>query len=1310
MTPRDQLVVDLVKDVLGPRNGPYEEMENSPLLEYITGVLAPLASQEKTELENVDSLINLAESGEEDDIENDVRAPLFVTPPLDPQHRPSSFGISFAVKGSPEPLIDICVTWACYTRNGTNDSWRRNPYGFCERDISVRRGGEWWFTRDGTHKETNHGELSLHLIARTHRDGANVVNLYFVNRIKPSGSYATVEDHIFQPQIRIVCGGNTQIVPLARFRMMDRGSNDEAELEFLYRHRRVMARGFLCSATWKDIDPEHGVQGEEIKAPPFFWVDGETLSEEDRNHFVNPDVRTEFVPLYHIPAPDFCWPREYGPTPELRAGNLCEKYDPEELKAAINPLVRGYERWIESIQRKEARLTGWSPEMIDRLIQRCRIILERMKKSLQTLINDENARLAFCFASKAMDLQARWIRGSGLEWRPFQLGYIMMVLESLVNSDSEHRTSCDLLWVPTGAGKTEAYLFLILFVLALRRLQALDQGQTGAGVAVITRYTLRLLTIQQFRRLLTAIMAAEYLRVSGLAKKKKGATRINAIGWYPAAFEPCKSGFVWGCEPFGAGLWVGGGVTPNRLRSTWGGRKKIPGAIDILAGKQGEGEPAQVITCPACGALLALPETGLQGRRKLHLVVELAIEISSNLLRELLCTDYPDSGLEVTDVKIYRLNGNWHILELCLKMKRNVLASDIDRLWKNIQRRIKNEIGENPEIASFRASRPGYFPRWYIGSNGNPQKFDFEIICPSPKCPLIQPWCAGAPAGEVHGGRPGKPPTGGLPEVPPLGVSGSYCFVYVQLPFRHNSPFISSRIPIQAFTVDEQIYARVPSVVVATADKFARPAFEPRAAAIFGVVDHHHCVWGYYRKGLPPQSAYSADNEHPVPIGRGDRNYTKISELKPPELIIQDELHLMEGPLGSLAGFYETAVSALTEKDKSIPKYIASTATIRNAREQVAALFNRDLTVFPVPGIDIDDRFFVRENEKHPAGDEGPGRLYVGICAPGRGPLTPLKHIYARLLQTAQNIRISHGDAVADSYWTLVGYFNALRELGGARALCRQDIPARISIISVNSRKIHGESVVELSSRTRSTELPAILEGLERSYANDLLLTTSMFGTGVDISRLSLMVVNGQPKTTSSYIQATGRVGRRRGALVVTFLRAARPRDLNHYESFCGYHRQLHRYVEPVTVYPFSSGVLDRAGGPVSVFILRNMPGTRIPWFREDSACRMAKEIHSSEVSSLPELFENRAQHQPGLRRPFPEETKKRIQSLLELWQRVARRAGSTLKYSEYVIDGQPKSPVVLGDAIHRYFRLDVVYDMAPTSLRDIEEECSFEV
>ena len=800
--------------------------------------------------------------------------------------------------------------------------------------------------------------------------------------------------------------------------------------------------------------------------------------------------------------------------------------------------------------------------------------------------------------------------------------------------------------------------------------------------------------------------ACESLRVNNLLQKDK------TIGWRPSKCNIAEN-FLWGSTPFSAGLWVGGSVSPNRLWDTWGGTESIPGAISILKGKDGEGEPAQVLNCPACNAILAVPEMGLQvGDHEINLVVSV---LNEELLRNLVSPLEGKTFRSITvtnPVNVFSHGvAGYYTLTFQVKTTTILGAKDVDDFWYNIDSFLRNG-GCNVSLISTRGSRPGYFLRNYT-LRGR-KDYDFEVFCPKPTCPLHRPWCGGAPTGWVNGRDPSSfapnPDGRTIPLFPDANK-----LIDVQEPFSiGDNLYISDRIPIPALTVEEQVYRRLPTIVVATVDKFARPPFEPRAAALFGNVQFHHRIFGYYRQNQPVSQHKDASG-HPSPSGFSQAKfYIRLPHtVQNVDLILQDELHLVEGPLGSLVGAYETAVDFLSGEGKDYAvKYIASTATIRKAEEQILSIFLRQLQLFPPHGLDADDRYFVRERELHSLDDRTRGRLYVGICAPGRGPLTPIVRIYSRVLESVWHQR---NQPNISSFWTLTGYFNAIRELAGARALYRQDIPQRMDRISTGgSRPISDERgrVEELSSRTKSTDLPAILDMLNRPYpySPDVLFTTSMFGTGVDIPRIGLMVVNGQPKTTSAYIQSTGRVGRSRGALVITFLRASRPRDLNHYEFFAGYHRQLHRFVEPATVYPFSPGVLERAIGPVSVFILRNMRGSTIDWFRDDTASLMSNNrTVNSEVQSLPQLFGKRAQMQPPFRKPSRTSLTRLIGSKLDAWQMVGINKPD-LRYVEYAMNGPPQFPVVLGDYQHEHARLDVVYTNAPRSLRDIEESTGFQV
>jgi hypothetical protein len=1309
---REIFVTSLVKDVLGPRNGPYEEI-TSPLFEYITGVLGPYRPTPRERDIDAEAEVPLGESGIFEDEMDDrpVYQPPYFSPAVDPNERPPSMGISFTVYDPLDrPSLSICLTYARYFFDENGKVWRRRPRYFVRKFDNVSRRITLFINQEGQECGEDQAEVALHIIPRRIDKNTYHVAIYVVNMMRlpfeeaqPSEEtrFNFTEYCIFQPQIRVICEGNTKVIPT----FSRGGPTDENEeiLDFLYRERAVKARGFLCSAVWKEIDPEREFDGELDfpqckKEPPFYWVDGEILDEETRKKFTCPDVRSEFVPIYHIPSPRLNWDESYGPEPQLEASKLAECWDANLLRAYLSPLIDGYRGWIQKLRMELDRL-GSERSIAEKLIQRLEEVEERMRRGLEILCQDEDARLAFCFANKALDIQFRWTRNEPLKWRPFQLAFWLMVIESLVDPRSRYREVCDLLWVPTGAGKTEAYLAVAVFQLAYRRRRALKRvngDRTGAGVSVITRYTLRLLTIQQFRRILSTMLACEYLRVYNLERGER-------IGWRPEGCQIDES-FLWGTTPFYAGLWVGGKVTPNRLCDSWSGRERIPGAISILRGQAGEGEPAQVIECPACRTILSIPERGLEpGSYDFYLVVRLRERLPDDFQRRFnsLFSQNEENRMELRRI-VFAPNPQYATLHVKIFASRPLKAHDVEDLWRRVWENFR-QLGYVPVSPA----RPGYFTRYYIGSRGGEHEYDFDIYCPNPECPSHVPWMGGAPGGLIHARAPGLSdkifPDGNRP-------------IEVQEPFRISSeePYISDRIPIPALVVDDQIYHRVPSILIATVDKFARPPFEPRSAAIFGNVEYHHCIYGYYRLGLH----YSNNDSegHPSPTGRGsERYYVRVHPLDPPDLILQDELHLIEGPLGSLVGIYETAVEFLCiEPSRFKPKYIASTATVRKAEEQVQSLFVRGLCVFPPPGFTIDDRFFVRDFEAHPLDDALPGRLYLGICSPGRGALTPTYRIWARLLQTAWENRRHQK---IDYYWTLTGYFNAIRELAGALALYRQDIPQRIAYIAGdNSRPISDEYAKELSSRTSSTELPAILHLLEKEYphAQDALFTTSMFGTGVDIPRISLMVVHGQPKTTSSYIQSTGRVGRRYGGLVVVFLRAARPRDLNHYEFFCSYHRQLHRYVEPPTVYPFAPSVVEKALGPVIVYMLRNMRNTTISWHREESAKDIVKcRYDAREFKVIPAFIKQRLESQPDIRRMLADSIRDKIASMLDKWCLVARRCND-LVYSEIVLRDFPRYSVVLGDPVHQHARingrLEVVYENVPQSLREVEETIAFEV
>jgi len=419
-------------------------------------------------------------------------------------------------------------------------------------------------------------------------------------------------------------------------------------------------------------------------------------------------------------------------------------------------------------------------------------------------------------------------------------------------------------------------------------------------------------------------------------------------------------------------------------------------------------------------------------------------------------------------------------------------------------------------------------------------------------------------------------------------------------------PFSERQAPgegLPLVVVDEEIYRLLPALLIATVDKFAQMPWNGATGMLFGQVTGY-CT----RHGFRSADMEDADR-HPARHGLPAAETRPAGPLRPPDLIIQDELHLISGPLGTLVGLYETAVDRLASWEvdgRAVrPKVVASTATIRQARDQVHSLFLRRVAVFPPQGIDVEDNFF---SLQRPVDDTAPGRLYLGICAPGKRLKAVLIRVYVAYLAAGQQLFEKYGTA-ADPWMTLVGYFNSMRELGGMRRLVEDDVRSRLQKTEERGLARRRAPVMEeLTSRMPSTEIPTLLDRLEQTFdpevdgvrtrkaghkakdqppALDVLLATNMISVGVDVKRLGLMVVAGQPKSTSEYIQATSRVGRSFPGLVCTVFNWARPRDLSHYERFEHYHATFYEHVEPLSITPFAARALDRGLSALLVSLVR---------------------------------------------------------------------------------------------------------------------------
>ena len=304
--------------------------------------------------------------------------------------------------------------------------------------------------------------------------------------------------------------------------------------------------------------------------------------------------------------------------------------------------------------------------------------------------------------------------------------------------------------------------------------------------------------------------------------------------------------------------------------------------------------------------------------------------------------------------------------------------------------------------------------------------------------------------------------------------------------------------------VDEDIYNNPPSILLGTADKFV-------------------------------QVAYNRSSGEEIEYPANSRNLLGFDSMnRPPDLIIQDELHLLSGPLGSLAGLLETALDVAWSEscDGHTPKYVAATATIRGADRDAKLMFGRKLNIFPPPIDKASDNFFAKEKTPD---EKNPGRIHVSLLAPPGKSRTVADLPTASLLQSGAELREKFGDEVADPYWTLICYYNSLRELGGMQSslshrISKEWIPLYSSEDGESPGPREVSDSVELTSRVPQDMLVSYKKRMDRGLGNDptdLVATSKMFEVGIDISRLGVMAINGQPKSNSEYIQSSGRVGRK---------------------------------------------------------------------------------------------------------------------------------------------------------------------------------------
>ena len=954
---REKLVAWMRRQLIGPASE--GSLRMSPLDRYPTGVLHPIDPG----LSGVDPASTGQEEGEPAFLDDAEDAPLADgesedRPLAQPARRrryvpPSSAGFSCCVRGD----VRLVITASAAVYGGTGERGERGRFQSPEytRTLLPEQSVAWSSAAvPGESGETIwEGRAGIDVRARPHGEGL-ILTVTLCNRkeLAPNAPpHQRTQDRVgkslFEARLECVVEGGE----LVEYPRVDPSllTDEEQELELQYREQRIYAVGHGAAVDW-EVEPGRAAR-----------------------------VRSDFMPRAEVPMMTV----ETGA--EDAVLDLARLAD-SPMTEAFARFVDGYSDWIAEQRRVASELpTPGEQATANRICNRMSVALERMRGCVEMLRSDPLAAESFRFANRAMLDQMRQAdRVNGKEtparpyrWHPFQLAFLLTTMESAIREDDEYRDVLDLIWFPTGGGKTEAYLGLIAFLIAWRRLRYPD---SGGGTVAFMRYTLRLLTRQQFERAARVICALELLRRR----------------------DPARLGEA----PIDIGIWVGREISPNGFHQ----------ARELVAESRGGNTEARygmlLQRCPWC-------ETHFE----------------------------PIRGYEA--------------------------SAD-----------------------------------------------DFHFHCVAEGC-----------------------------------------------------EFGGDDRPIPCNVVDEALYLRPPSLLVGTIDKFARIAWEERTGAFFG-----------------------AD-----------------SGSRPPELVIQDELHLITGPLGSVAGLYEAALETLLVRRGVRPKYVASTATIRMAEEQVRRLYARDLAVFPPPGLSHGDSFFARTDR------ERPGRLYIGYLAPMLDQQHCFAPLAAALLAAPGAVFAVEADRqeLLDAWWTQMVYHGSLKGVGNShnafatgvrdfgRRLAGERDEERDTAFDGESDVLDGESgeiarrflearIAQLTSHRTPEEnaktFLQLLNSREDDGCLDAVLATNMVSVGLDVPRLALMIVNGQPLTTAEYIQATSRVGRADvpGLVFANYYRH-QARSLSHYESFRPYHESFYRFVEPSSVTPFTHQVRSRALHAALVIAIRHV-------------------------------------------------------------------------------------------------------------------------
>ncbi|MFE4665231.1 helicase-related protein [Streptomyces sp. NPDC056716] len=1032
MDPRQELVAYLYRQLVGPAGGETETLDAPPDRQYLMGTLYPQEADLQRQLNNAaEELEGAGTEGRAEDT-----APATDPIPESNSWLPSSLGFSFFTDAT---TIEIGCTGARYeTHAATGERgrrWERVPLPAETHLLGP----------DRDHLPVLDGRAELRVRRREFGNG-RLVTVALVNTARQEqalGKAAQWDRMLFQTGLEArPVDGEIRQYPSVRLASRD---PEEQELRLQYEHVRTHAVGHGCAVEERHDQETGRVVGLRAAVMPQAEVSG---------------VRAAGM----------------SGSPVLGVRHLADPRVPvDQLREELVEFVADYRAWY--VGQLNAGIPEWGRPAAHRILARIGAALTRIESGVRTLCDPQRPELlhAFRAANRAMALQMRHsapdlagTRRSRREavlldpepdgaaaWRPFQLAFFLLALDGVVDPRHQDRATTDLIWFPTGGGKTEAYLLLAAFAMVLRR-----REPDGGGTAVLSRYTLSLLTTQQFQRAATTVCALETQRRSD-----------------PATY---------GQEPFTIGLWVGETTTPNTY-------EKARAAFDAERAATHPDDVFILDRCPWCGTRI-LPD------RK--------------------SSDIADYGVRA--------------------------AAD-----------------------------------------------SFTFFCPREEC-------------AFH-----------------------------------------DELPVAV--VDEHLYDKPPTFVLGTVDKFARLAWEPRAGRLFGAGSGH----------------------------------------LPPSVVIQDELHLLTGPLGTTVGLYEAAVLGLcTTADGIGPKVVASTATIRRSGEQVRALYGGDVQLFPPAGLDARHSYFAEPDTSRP------GRRYLGVMAQGHTAGRAAVATAAAMLQGAWELP----EADRDAYWTLVAYHHSLRELGRTVTAAADDIPAQLAGLDAGAgtRELTDHQVKELTSNLPRAEQPVLLDRLEKHWrdpqAVSFLACTNMLSVGVDVKRLALLLMQGQPKTTAEYIQATSRVGRHTvPGLVVAFFNATRPRDRSHYETFDVYHRSLYRHVEPTSVTPWSVPSRRRALHAAFVILVRH----RLGLTGENQAGLVLDRV--PELEALADELAARAEVcEPTTGGAVRQE----LADLIADWEEAAREARKDGRELYYRSQGKGQSNLI------KSFEQNYGLWETPNSMRNVDREC----